>query len=103
MVEIKKEASEKIKAYKLDKDKLVEFIRKKASSEQNEFSFKYADEKTWKNYLLIGSKDEEGVIFLNDIGVLLHRVSKDAKIYTTDAKSDGISVRDHFKKSLKKD
>lgn len=65
-----------------------------------DFSQGFADEVTWKNYVLIGSvekKDEEYVIKVDEVGILSKRSSdKKTKIYALDQNEGGITLRQHF-------
>ena len=70
-----------------------------------DFSMSFADEATWKNYILIGSieqKDEKCVVKVDDVGVLSKRSSdKKTKIYALDEKEGGVTLRQHLE-NLKK-
>lgn len=65
-----------------------------------DFSQGFADEVTWKNYVLIGSIEKEElkyVVRVDEIGILFKRSSdKKTKIYTIDQNEGGITLRQHI-------
>lgn len=65
-----------------------------------DFSQGFADEATWKNYLLLGSIEKEElkyIIRVDDIGLLSKRSSdKKTKVYILDQNEGGITLKQHF-------
>ncbi|QUH21972.1 hypothetical protein [Alkaliphilus sp. B6464] len=85
---------------KVDIEKQIERKMKEihfSSEDTVYFTKEFPCEKTWTNYLIIGTakkKNNTIEVFITDLGFLNKRVSfdKDSKIYTLESKEDGISI-----------
>ena len=103
MFKIMDEALNRIQSNQLDEERLKSFLLKKVKDKPGRFAENYADEKTWKNYMLMGETTLNGTVILETIGVLVNRGSNGTKIYAAEDKAEGMSVKEYLKSLSKKD
>ena len=102
-----KDTNEKIDLHDLNIEKIQNRLRNICDSNKDltllnkvDFSQSFADEATWKNYLLLGSIEKvelKYVIRVDDIGILSKRSSdRKTKVYIIDQNEGGITLKQHF-------